>query len=311
MLKMNLFKLNQKALDLVHGSVMTIGNFDGVHRGHQALINELLKKSMLLGLPSVVVIFEPHPKELFLKDLAPKRIYTLREKIVYLQRLGVDYIFCIEFTPHFSDIEPLIFIQSILSERLNVKFLFVGHDFRFGKNRVGDYALLHQWAKKLNYQTEMFDCIEIDNYRISSTGIREFLKIGDLESARTWLGRPYTVIGRVGYGRQLARLWGTPTANIAVLEHKLSLTGVFCVNIRICGQHQEFQGVANMGYRPTVDGSRPYLEVHLFDFDGCLYGRFLEVMFCHRLRDEQKFADLEQLRGQIEKDVMAAKAYFE
>lgn len=308
---MNLFKLNREALDLSHGSVLTIGNFDGVHLGHQALLNELLKKSTLVGLPSIVVLFEPHPKELFLKDLAPKRIYTLREKIVYLQRLGVDYIFCIEFTQSFSDIEPLMFIQSILHERLQVKFLFVGHDFHFGKNRQGDYALMQQWGEILNYQTEMFDCVEKDHHRISSTGIREFLKNGDLELAHFWLGRPYTVIGRVGYGRQLARKWGTPTANIAVLEQKLSLTGVFCVKIRICGQHQEFQGVANMGYRPTLDGSRPYLEVHLFDFEGCLYGKFLEVIFCQRLRDEQKFADLEQLRGQIEKDVMTAKSYFE
>ncbi|MDQ5884755.1 MAG: riboflavin kinase / adenylyltransferase, partial [Pseudomonadota bacterium] len=125
---MNLFKLNREASDLSHGSVLTIGNFDGVHLGHQALLNELLKKSTLVGLPSIVVLFEPHPKELFLKNLAPKRIYTLREKIVYLQRLGVDYIFCIEFTQSFSDIEPLMFIQSILHERLQVKFLFVGHD---------------------------------------------------------------------------------------------------------------------------------------------------------------------------------------
>ena len=307
---MNLFKLNPRALDLKHGSVMTIGNFDGVHLGHQALLHQLLQKRQLLGLASIVVLFEPHPKELFLKVKAPKRIYTLREKLVYLQRLGIDYVFCINFTHDVAVIEPDIFIQSILFERLHVKYLLVGHDFHFGKNRQGHFGLLQQWGNKLNFQTEMFACIEKDGQRISSTGIREYLKIKDLDSARIDLGRPYSVIGRVGYGRQLARLWGIPTANIAVLEQKLSLKGVFCVKVRIGDLPGEYEGVANMGYRPTVDGSKPFLEVHLFDFDASLYGQFLEVLFLHCLRDEQKFPDVEHLRKQIEKDVLKAKAYF-
>lgn len=307
---MNLFKLNPKALDLTHGSVMTIGNFDGVHLGHQALLHQLLQKRQRLGLVTIVVLFEPHPKELFLKGNAPKRIYTLREKIVYLQRLGVDYIFCINFTHDVAVIEPDIFIQSILFERLHVKYLLVGHDFHFGKNRQGDFRLLQYFGKKLNFQTEMFACIEKEGKRISSTGIREFLKIKDLDHAQMDLGRPYSVIGRVVHGRQLARLWGVPTANIAVLEQKLSLKGVFCVKVRIGALPQKYEGVANMGYRPTVDGSKPFLEVHLFDFDACLYGQFLEVIFLHSLRDEQKFPDVQYLRKQIEKDVIEAKAYF-
>lgn len=307
---MNLFKLNLKALDLSIGSVMTIGNFDGVHLGHQALLNRLIQKSQQLRLPSVVVLFEPHPKELFLRHLAPKRIYTLREKIFYLKQIGIDYVFCINFTPEISNIEPDIFIQTILVERLNVKHLIVGHDFHFGKNRKGNYLLLTHWGKTLDFVTEEFDCVEKDSERVSSTGIRDFLKKGDLTSAGLWLGRSYSAIGRVIYGRQLARLWGIPTANIKIFDQKLSLTGVFCVTVKFCGEETQYKGIANMGYRPTFGGTIPYLEVHLFGFDASIYGKFLEVSFCHLLREEQKFANVSQLREQIEKDVMHAQNYF-
>ncbi len=307
---MKLFKLNPNALFINDGGVLTIGNFDGVHLGHQALLMQLIQKSQELGLPSVVLLFEPHPKELFLKAHAPKRIYTLREKIYYLKALGIDYVACIDFNQNFSNISAEQFVKTILHEKLSAKYILIGHDFLFGKARHGNLALLQNLGQTFGFSAQEYQIFTHNNERVSSTLIRKFLQDGDIQTAQQMLGRPYAIIGRVVYGRQLAREWGFPTANIAVLPQKLSLNGVFCVKIRICGQNQEYQGVANIGYRPTIDGQKPFLEVFIFDYSGSLYGQFLEISFCHHLRKEQKFAGIEQLRMQIENDIANAKAYF-
>jgi riboflavin kinase/FMN adenylyltransferase len=307
---MKLFKINPKAKSLEQGSVLSIGNFDGVHRGHQALLKSLLQKSKQLGLASVVVIFEPHPKELFLGHQAPKRIYNLREKIIQLKRLGVDYVFCIDFTPSFAKTHPEQFIQNTLVQELHARFILVGHDFHFGKDRLGNQHLLQKMGQAQGFEVGIFDMFELEGQRISSTGVRDLLKKQDVKNISFCLGRHYSIIGRVIYGQKLARLWGIPTANIAVNPLKLTLSGVFCVNIKICGQEHDYQGVANMGYRPTVDGKKLFLEVHLFDFSGSLYGQFIEVSFLNKLRNEQKFANIEELRKQIEEDIVCAKHYF-
>lgn len=307
---MKLFKINPNAKSLDQGSVLTIGNFDGVHLGHQALINDLIQKSIQLNLPTVVVIFEPHPKELFFGNDAPKRIYSLREKMIHLKNLGVDYIFCIDFTPTFAKTHPEKFIQKTLVELLHAHFILIGHDFHFGRDRLGNQELLQKMGKEFGFEVGIFEIYEKQGKRISSTGVRHLLTQQDVFNIPFWLGRHYSIIGRIIYGQKLARLWGIPTANIALNPQKLTLAGVFCVNIKICGQQKEYQGVANIGYRPTVDGKKLFLEVHLFDFSGCLYGQFLEVSFLHKLRNEQKFANIEELRKQIEEDIVCAKHYF-
>ena len=307
---MKFFKLNKKSASLSQGSVLSIGNFDGVHHGHQALLQKLLNQSKDLSLPSVVILFEPHPKEFFLKKTAPKRIYTLREKIFYIKALGIDYVACIDFNHSFANLNARYFVQSILHEKLHAKYILIGHDFQFGKNREGHFNLLATLGHHYGFTVHEFPVYQKEGKRVSSTQIRQHLETLDLDTLSRLLGRPYSMIGRVIYGRQLASSWGFPTANIALFPQKLSLNGVFCVKISICGQNQEFNGVANMGYRPTLDGQKPFLEVFIFDFNDCLYGQFLKVTFCHQLRNEQKFADIEQLKQQIKHDVLNAKNYF-
>jgi riboflavin kinase / FMN adenylyltransferase len=308
---MKLFKINKHAQSLKSGSVLTIGNFDGVHIGHQALLKWVISRSQQLNLPSVVVIFEPHPKELFLKHLAPKRIFTLREKIYYLKQMGIDYIFCIQFTDKIAKTSAQEFIQHILLEKLQMRFIMIGHDFHFGKDRLGNKKLLQELANDFDFKLEIFDDVETQGQRISSTGVRHLISEQNLDHILFWLGRHYSIIGRVIVGQKLARQLGTPTANIAINTQRLTLSGVFCVKIKICGQNQLYSGVANIGYRPTVNGSKLFLEVHLFDWYHSLYGQFLEVSFLKKIRNEQKFANLEALRKQIEDDIVCAKLYFD
>ena len=307
---MKLFKVNKNARKLEQGSVLTIGNFDGVHGGHQALIAALVAKSHRLQLPSVVVIFEPHPKAFLSKSKEPQRISSLREKLYYLKELGIDYIFCIRFNDIIAQTSPQQFIQTILIEQLHLRYILIGHDFHFGKDRMGNQILLQQLAEPLGFHFEVFDSFKKKGQRISSTTVRQLLLEQDIENLSFYLGRHYSIIGKVIPGRKLARRWEMPTANIAISRQRLTLSGVFCVNIRICDHPEVHRGVANLGYRPTIDGCHPILEVHLFDFNADLYGQFLEVAFLSKIRDEQKFLNVDALRNQIKNDIICAKHFF-
>ena len=291
------------------GGVLTIGNFDGVHVGHQNLLAILKNRAQQLQLPLLIIIFEPQPSEFFLKTDAPARLYTLREKIQDLKTCGVDYIYCLRFNQKLSNMPADEFANKIIFSQLNVKELLIGEDFRFGKQRSGDSALLKSIAHK--HQACVLTCESFlyNNHRISSTRIRQALANNQFADAQAMLNRPYALSGKVIYGRALARQLNAPTANIVVKQKKVILQGVFCVKI-IRENNTIYNGVANLGFRPTVDGKKLMLEVHLFALNCKLYGERLKVIFLHKLRDEQSFANLDALKIQIHQDLQHAQEYF-
>ena len=296
-------------LPLTQGCVATIGNFDGVHRGHQAILARLRERSIELGVPSCVVIFEPQPREFFAPDTAPARLTRLREKLELLAAQGVDRVLCLAFNRRLRELSADEFVRQVLVEGLRIKHLEVGDDFRFGAGRSGDFDFLVQAGVQQGFSVEAALTVELDGERISSTRVRQALQAGELALAERLLGRPYALAGRVLHGQKLARQLGTPTANVQLKRRKPPLRGVFLVSALHAGHR--FHGVANIGQRPTVagDGS-PHLEVHLLEFAGDLYGQRLTVEFHHKLRDEQRFASLEALKTAIDADVAAARAYW-
>lgn len=298
---------NDPALRL--GTVAAIGNFDGVHRGHQALLTAMRVLASQQNLPILVMVFEPQTREFFLKDHAPPRLTSLRKKLQILKQFGVDYVCCLRFNSYLAQMSAIEFAQSIIFSQLHVKHLYVGKDFRFGCDRLGDGALLQEIAQSHQAQVEIYPDVALDQHRVSSTLVRQALHQGHLAEAERLLGRPFGVCGRVMYGDARARDWGVPTANIKVSQRALPVKGVFVVRV-ILQDGQDYQGVANIGCRPTLDGHKNLLEVHLFHFSGSLYGKRLEVFFLHKLRDEVTFSSKEKLIAQIHADVAAAKAYF-
>lgn len=291
------------------GTVATIGNFDGVHRGHQALLAALRAEASRMNLPMVVVLFEPQPGEYFYSDKAPSRLTSLREKLDVLRHVGVDYVCCLKFDKRLSVMPASEFAEQIIFTSLQIKSLLIGHDFRFGSNRSGDVALLNQLAKKFGAVVHAFPDYSIANERVSSTKIRLALLQGDLRRAESFLGRTFGLCGRVIQGDGRGRQWGVPTANLGLHRINLPLKGVFCVQVKRAGAPL-MSGVANLGSRPTVDGTKNILEIHLFDFNESLYGEVLQVFFLHKLRDEIKFPSVDVLIAQIHDDVITAKAYF-
>lgn len=292
------------------GCVATIGNFDGVHLGHRAVIETLAEAGNHLGLPTCVVLFEPQPREYFGPDDAPARLMRLREKLDRLAELPVDQVLLLRFTRRLADMAPEAFIDDILIGKLGVKHLVVGDDFRFGQRRRGDFAMLKAFGERHGYSVVDTPSVLVDGERVSSTLIREALALGDLERAARLLGRPYLVCGRIVHGHKRGRTIGFPTANVLMRRKNTPVQGVFAVTMAGLGE-QPLPGIANVGFRPTVSGERTVvLETHLFDFSGDIYGRQVEVSFHHKIRDEQKFAGLPELRAQIERDVAVAKAYF-
>ncbi|MEX0446342.1 bifunctional riboflavin kinase/FAD synthetase [Xenorhabdus sp. SGI246] len=292
-----------------HGCVLTIGNFDGVHRGHQALLKHLKQEGLRLGLPTMVMIFEPQPLEVFLADKAPARLTRLRDKIKYLSQYGVDYLLCVKFDRHFAANSPEAFVSRLLVEKLGVKFLAVGDDFRFGKNRSGDFHYLQQAGKQYGFDVASTDSFCDSGLRISSTVIRQSLQDDDLTLAETLLGYPYSISGRVVHGNRLGRTIGFPTANLPLKRLVAPVKGVYAVEVYGLGSNP-LPGVANIGNRPTVAGQGQQLEVHLIDTQMDLYGRHINVVLRKKLRDEQRFASLDALKQQIANDVVAAKEYF-
>ncbi len=290
------------------GCVLTIGNFDGVHLGHQEVLSELTKQANVLGLPSVVMTFEPQPLELFAKDKAPARLTRLRDKYVQLKKLAIDRLLCINFNRHFADLSATTFIRDLLVDRLGVKFLVIGDDFCFGKNRQGNFAMLQQAGKEFGFEvvsTRSF-CLQLK--RVSSTAVRDALAQDDLPLAASMLGREYSISGRVSHGRKLGRTIGFPTANIPLKRCVAPVSGVYVVKA-LGLENRAIGGVANIGQRPTVNGVRQQLEVHLFDFKGNIYGQQLEIVLLHKLRDEHRFESFEALKKQIELDAEAARVW--
>ncbi|UTW06683.1 bifunctional riboflavin kinase/FAD synthetase [Pseudomonas benzenivorans] len=292
------------------GCVATIGNFDGVHRGHQAILARLRERAAELGVPSCVVIFEPQPREFFAPLTAPARLTRLRDKLALLAKEGVDRVLCLAFNPRLRELSAADFVREVLVEGLAVRHLEVGDDFRFGCDRAGDFAFLAQAGAQLGFTVEAAATVEVDGGRVSSTRVREALASGDFALAEQLLGRPFQIAGRVLHGQKLGRQLDAPTANIQLKRRRVPLTGVYLVSTRVDGQ--AWPGVANIGVRPTVagDGSA-HLEVHLLDFAGDLYGRRLTVAFHHKLRDEQRFASLEALKTAIAADIAAARAHWQ
>ena len=291
-----------------NGCVLTIGNFDGVHLGHQQVLNQVSEKAQLLGFPSVVMTFEPQPLELFAKQNAPARLTRLRDKFVQLGKLSIDRLLCVNFNHHFANLDAEVFIRDLLVAQLGVKFLVVGDDFCFGKNRQGNFAMLQQAGLKFGFEVVSTQSFCLQQFRVSSTAIRDALAGDDLKSAAQMLGRDYSISGRVSHGRKLGRTIGFPTANIPLKRCVSPVSGVYVVKAFGLAE-QPIGGVANIGQRPTVNGVRQQLEVHLFDFHANLYGKQLEVALLHKLRDEKKFESFEALKQQIELDADAARVW--
>lgn len=291
------------------GCVATIGNFDGVHRGHQAILKRLRERAVELGVPSCVVIFEPQPREFFAPETAPARLTPLRDKLELLAAEGVDRVLCLSFNRRLSRLSAADFVEKVLIDGLGIQHLEVGDDFRFGCDRVGDFDFLQQAGNAQGFSVEAAQTVEIEGVRISSTKVRTALAGADFALAERLLGRPFRMTGRVLHGQKLARQLGTPTANVQLKRRRVPLSGVYLVSAEIDGK--AWPGVANIGVRPTVagDGSA-HLEVHILDFAGDLYGRRLTVVFHHKLRDEQRFASLEALKTAINADVAAARAHW-
>jgi len=293
------------------GCVTTIGSFDGVHLGHRSILTRLGEIAAQLKQPSLVIIFEPQPYEYFARGGAPARLSRLREKVNALFAAGVDRILCLKFDSYLRNLSAQEFIDDILIKQLGVSHLEIGDDFRFGCDRAGDFALLRQAGQKHGFTVEDTQTLLIDSLRVSSTRVRELLALGDLGKVETLLGRPYSVSGRVGYGQQIGRSINIPTANLALGRFRSPVSGVFAVDAKIEGFDEIFQGVANVGVRPTVSGQiKPLLEAHLFDFDEQIYGSCIEITFCKRLRPEKKFESLDTLKEQIELDIKLGKQYF-
>ncbi|PHR65517.1 MAG: bifunctional riboflavin kinase/FMN adenylyltransferase [Idiomarina sp.] len=288
------------------GCVLTIGNFDGVHLGHQAVLAQVKAQALARGVPATVMTFEPQPQELFQPDKAPARLTNFREKHMALREQGIDRHIVIEFNRKFSNLPAREFIERVLVEMLGVQFLVVGDDFRFGHGREGDFAMLQRAGAELGFEVVDTQSYRQQQQRVSSTAIRQCLSDGDFTQAAAMLGRPYAFQGRVVHGEKKGRTIGFPTANIQLKRLHSPLQGVFAVQVE-CNDGKIQAGVANIGRRPTLNGERVQLEVHLFDFAGDLYGQQLRVVPTHFIRAEQKFADFAQLQQQIAHDAEKAR----
>ena len=291
-------------------AVITIGNFDGVHLGHQAMLAELTRAARRLGVPACVLTLEPHPREFFAPDQAPTRLTSLREKLELFAGFGVDRVHLCRFNYAFAQIAADDFIERILARGLNARWLLVGDDFRFGARRAGDLVMLKQAAPRFGFEVAALASVMLDGARVSSTAVRDALAAGDLARAGRLLGRVYSISGRVVRGDGLGRKLGFPTANVQMKHNRPPLTGIFAIELAgVAGR--PLRGVASLGVRPTVkQQGAPVLEVHLFDYAGDLYGRHVRVEFLHKFRDEEKYADLAALTRRIALDVENAKAYF-
>lgn len=288
--------------------VATIGNFDGVHRGHQAVIKQLGEHADELGLPAMVIIFEPQPLEFLSPENAPARLTSLREKIELLKAFSVSRIFCLRFKQELASMSAQDFIERILVEGLGVKQVIVGDDFRFGQGRKGDIDMLTRSGQDYGFDVIPTRTCTHGGVRISSSQIRDCLAAGNFQKTEEMLGRPFSIRGKVIRGDQRGRVLGFPTANIALRHTRLPLSGVYVVRIHGIGKTIH-DGVANIGTRPVFEGEKVLLEIHLFEFEQDIYGKRIEVQFLKFIRPEMRFASPEELQEQITKDIDESKNY--
>lgn len=288
------------------GCVLTIGKFDGVHLGHKAVLSQLILQARKRNLPATVMVFEPQPEEVFFPTKAPARLSTLRDKYASLKMIGIDRLICVKFNQVFAAQSPAHFVEGLLVKQLGVDFLVVGDDFRFGKGRQGDFVMLTEAGKQHGFSVVNTASFRLKESRISSTAIRNSLKAGDFKTSAEMIGAPFAITGKVIHGEKRGRTIGFPTANVLLKRLHTPISGVFAVRVEVGGEI--LNGVANIGHRPTVDGTRSQLEVHLFDFQDDLYGKTISVVPTKKLREEQKFDSFEILKQQIVDDAKQARA---
>lgn len=292
--------------DKIEGSALTIGNFDGVHVGHQQLIQQVKKRAARMGLSSIVVTFDPHPLRVLVGKKTPPFITLNQHKLELMQELGVDYILCTPFNKDIASMEPEDFVHELLVKKLKLRELIVGYDYVFGKNRRGNFQLLQQLGQKYGFSVDQFMPVMVDGAIVSSTRIRDMLESGRVWEVRPLLGRFYSVEGRVTTGRQRGgSLLGFPTANILLQDELFPSTGVYAVWAEISGSIHA--AVANIGYNPTFGNDYLSVEVHIFDFNHDVYNQNVKVHFVQRLRSEKKFAGVEELKAQISLDCKLAR----
>ena len=292
--------------DRHRGCVLSIGNFDGFHRGHQALIARLKQLAAKHRVPVAVQIFEPTPREFFGKGGAPGRVATFRDKLAQLAAAGVEHVLCVRFDRRFAAIEAARYVEDVLAGKLGAKAVVVGDDFHFGAGRGGDLALLQKLGAKLGFEAEAVGAVTVGGERVSSTAVREALAGPDLARAERLLGRPYALGGRVRRGAQLGRKLGMPTVNVPMRRKPALRMGVYAVQVRAAGR--DWNGVANLGIRPMLENSGCVLEAHVFGEPGSLYGEHVEVRFMKFLRDEKRFESFEALAAQMQEDGAQARA---
>ena len=294
--------------DLSSGSVVTIGNFDGLHLGHQALVSKVTSLAEQHQLKSVALTFQPFPRVYFEPQKPHICLQRLSEKYLTLRSMDIDYLLCLRFNEALAQLSPEEFVCSILVDGLQAKFVVVGDDFRFAKNRMGNVETLRALGLKYGFSVLQLTTQQIDGHRVSSTRVRAQLQAGDLQTVQQLLGRPFRLTARVVYGDQRGREWGFPTANLPLFRELSPLTGIFAV--KVSGEDFQANGVASIGYRPVFKLNRPLLEVYILDFDRDIYGQRLSVEFLHKIRDEADFDSVEDLVARIQMDVSEAKAYF-
>ena len=288
---------------------LTVGNFDGIHRGHQAMLQRLLAGARSRGQQACVLTFEPHPREFFAGEAAPTRLTSLREKLELLAAHGVQRTHVQRFDRAFASLAPEAFVERVLVRRLKARWLLIGEDFRFGAKRAGDVPLLKDLGGRHGFEVEILPAVAQAGARVSSSAVRAALAAGDLDAAESLLGRAYSISGRVVHGRKLGRELGYATANVQLRHNRPPLSGIFAVRVHGVGTSAR-AGVASLGVRPTITASgRSVLEVHLFDFSADLYGAHMRVEFLHKIRDEEKYSDLDALKAQIGRDCEAARTY--
>lgn len=293
--------------------VATIGNFDGFHLGHRAVLSQLRRIADLTDLPMSVLVFEPQPLEFFNPVKAPARLTRWREKYQLLREYGVDRMVCLRFDDRLASLSAEAFVRDLLLDKMAVKHLLIGDDFRFGKGRAGDYELLCELSRRYDFQVERSETFLIDGDRVSSSRIREALQADDLSRAARLLGWNYSISGRVKHGDQLGRALGFPTANIELRRMKTAIHGIFVASVTVDENGTgtaPHPSVAYIGTKPTLGGTRTLLEAHVFDYAGDLYGKYIKVEFLRKLRDDKRFDSFDLLKKQIGEDVKIAKEYF-
>ena len=288
------------------GCVLTVGNFDGIHEGHQKIIKALVTKANTLGVPSIVISFSVPPESFFGRPKA--RLSSFRDKHLFLESLGVEKHLLIRFNKDFSQMSAQTFVEDVLLAKLKMRCCFIGDDFRFGKDRQGDYSMLENMAKPSDFVAQKVSRVTVNGKRVSSSEIRELLRQGEFSMAEELLGRPFAIEGRIMHGEKRGRTIGFPTINISIGRKLSPVLGVFAVLIEL--NKKTYHGVCNVGKRPTIGGEKILLEVNIFDFDKNVYGEHAKVLFRHRIREEMKFESVQQLQSQIASDANIARRYF-